>query len=146
MYDQLILWITEKELNSKFYSPAADNCWETRTSGFTDSAWFSGLKDPLRFNKLTENVSSDVAIVGSGIAGMTTAYMLSKADKRVVLLDDGFVASGETGRTTAHITHALDDRYYNLEKRHGREGSRLAAESHTAAYKSHRDHNQYRAN
>jgi glycine/D-amino acid oxidase-like deaminating enzyme len=64
---------------------------------------------------------------------MTTAYLLSKARKRIALLDDGFIASGETGRTTAHITHALDDRYYNLEKRHGRENSRLTAESHTAA-------------
>jgi glycine/D-amino acid oxidase-like deaminating enzyme len=120
-------------LNNKLYSPAADNEWETRTAGFTDSSWFSALKAPLRFNKLTGNLSTDVVVVGGGIAGMTTAYLLSKAGKRVALLDDGYIASGETGRTTAHITHALDDRYYNLEKRHGREGTRLAAESHTAA-------------
>jgi glycine/D-amino acid oxidase-like deaminating enzyme len=120
-------------LNNKLHSSTADNNWETRTSGFTGSAWFSGLKIPLRFNKLTGNLSTDVVIVGSGIAGMTTAYLLSKAGKKVALLDDGFIASGETGRTTAHITHALDDRYYNLEKKHGRAGSRLAAESHTAA-------------
>ena len=120
-------------MNNKLYSPAADNEWETRTSGFTDSSWFSALEGPLRFNKLTENLSTDVVVVGGGIAGMTTAYLLSQAGKRVALLDDGYIASGETGRTTAHITHALDDRYYNLEKRHGREGTRLAAESHTAA-------------
>jgi glycine/D-amino acid oxidase-like deaminating enzyme len=120
-------------LNNKLYSDDADNNWETRTSGFTDSSWFRALKGPLRFNKLTENLSTDVVVVGGGIAGLTTAYLLSKAGKRVVLLDDGYIASGETGRTTAHITHALDDRYYNLEKRHGRERTRLAAESHTAA-------------
>ena len=120
-------------MNNKLYSPAADNEWETRTSGFTDSSWFSALKGPLKFNKLTENLSTDIVVVGGGIAGMTTAYLLSQAGKRVALLDDGYIGSGETGRTTAHITHALDDRYYNLEKRHGREGSRLAAESHTVA-------------
>lgn len=120
-------------MNNKLYSTAADNEWETRTSGFTNSSWFSALKNPLRFNKITENLSTDVVVIGGGIAGMTTAYLLSKSGKAVALLDDGYIASGETGRTTAHITHALDDRYYNLEKRHGLEGTRLAAESHTAA-------------
>jgi hypothetical protein len=76
-------------LNNKLYSPAADNEWERRTSGFTDSSWFSALKGPLRFNKLTENLSTDDVVVGGGIAGMTTAYLLSKAGKRVALLYDG---------------------------------------------------------
>jgi glycine/D-amino acid oxidase-like deaminating enzyme/nitrite reductase/ring-hydroxylating ferredoxin subunit len=38
-----------------------------------------------------------------------------------------------TARTTAHLTNALDDRFYELERLFGEEGSRLAAESHTAA-------------
>jgi glycine/D-amino acid oxidase-like deaminating enzyme len=107
--------------------------WEIRTSGYTIPSWFKELEDPSDYGKLTEDISTDVAIVGGGIAGMTTAYLLSKAGKKVAVLEDGFIASGETGRTTAHITHALDDRYYNLEKKHGLVGSRLAAESHTAA-------------
>ena len=64
---------------------------------------------------------------------MTTAYLLSKAGKKVILVEDGYIGSGETSRTTAHITHALDDRYYNLEKIHGKQGAQTAAESHTAA-------------
>lgn len=107
--------------------------WEIRTSGYTIPSWFKELEDPSDYGKLAEDISTDVAIVGGGIAGMTTAYLLSKAGKKVAVLEDGFIASGETGRTTAHITHALDDRYYNLEKKHGLDGSRLAAESHTAA-------------
>lgn len=75
----------------------------------------------------------DVVIVGGGIAGMTTAYLLVRASKSVALVDDGNLGSGETGRTTAHITHALDDRYYNIEKIHGKRGARIAAASHTAA-------------
>jgi glycine/D-amino acid oxidase-like deaminating enzyme/nitrite reductase/ring-hydroxylating ferredoxin subunit len=38
-----------------------------------------------------------------------------------------------TQMTSAHLTHAIDDRYYELERLHGRIGARLAAESHTAA-------------
>jgi glycine/D-amino acid oxidase-like deaminating enzyme/nitrite reductase/ring-hydroxylating ferredoxin subunit len=75
----------------------------------------------------------DVVVIGGGIAGLTTAYLVSKSGKKVVVIEDGYIGSGETGRTTAHITHALDDRYYNLEQRHGLDGAHLAADSHTAA-------------
>lgn len=109
------------------------NNWEVQSSGYTESAWFSNLRRPLRFNKLNQNISVDVAIVGGGIAGITTAYLLSKSGKSVAVLEDGYIGSGETGRTTAHITHALDDRYYNIEKKHGSKGAKVAAESHTAA-------------
>jgi glycine/D-amino acid oxidase-like deaminating enzyme/nitrite reductase/ring-hydroxylating ferredoxin subunit len=64
---------------------------------------------------------------------LTTGYLLSKSGKKVVVIEDGYIGSGETGRTTAHITHALDDRYYNLELKHGLDGARTAADSHTAA-------------
>jgi glycine/D-amino acid oxidase-like deaminating enzyme len=50
--------------------------------------------------------------IGGGIAGLTISYLLSKAGKKVTVIEDGYIGSGETGRTTAHITHALDDRYY----------------------------------
>jgi glycine/D-amino acid oxidase-like deaminating enzyme/nitrite reductase/ring-hydroxylating ferredoxin subunit len=64
---------------------------------------------------------------------MTTAYLLARAGRAVVVIDDGPIGGGETGRTTAHITAALDDRYTEIEKLHGEEGAKNAAESHTAA-------------
>jgi glycine/D-amino acid oxidase-like deaminating enzyme/nitrite reductase/ring-hydroxylating ferredoxin subunit len=82
---------------------------------------------------LEADAAADVCIVGAGIAGLTTAYLLSKTGKRVVVVDDGPTAGGETCRTTAHLVSALDDRFYNLERLHGAEGARLAAQSHVAA-------------
>jgi glycine/D-amino acid oxidase-like deaminating enzyme/nitrite reductase/ring-hydroxylating ferredoxin subunit len=82
---------------------------------------------------LTSDVRADVVVVGAGIAGLTTAYLLGKEGKRVVVLDDGPVGGGESCRTTAHLVNALDERYYELEKLHGERGARLAAASHTAA-------------
>ena len=104
-----------------------------KTSAINLSSWFANISKPLKYDKLSKNISADVVIVGGGIAGLTTAYILSKAGKRVAVLDDGYIGSGETGHTTAHITHALDDRYFNLEKMFGNDGAFLAAESHTLA-------------
>jgi glycine/D-amino acid oxidase-like deaminating enzyme len=106
--------------------------WENKTSGRMESSWFDD-SESLVFQKLNRDISVDVAIVGGGIAGMTTACLLSKAGKAVAVIDDGNIGSGETGRTTAHITHALDDRYYHIEKVHGKKGAKVAAASHTAA-------------
>src|SRR5450755_2963593 len=85
------------------------------------------------FPTLTKNEHADVCIVGAGIAGLTTAYLLGRAGKSVVVLDDGPIASGETERTTAHLVTALDDRYFEIERLHGENGAQLAAESHAAA-------------
>ena len=83
--------------------------------------------------RLQENIRTDVCIIGAGIAGLTTAYLLSQEGRSVVVLDDGRIGGGMTGRTTAHLTNAFDDRYIDVEKLHGEEGARLTARSHTAA-------------
>ncbi|HEX8181011.1 MAG TPA: FAD-dependent oxidoreductase [Pyrinomonadaceae bacterium] len=101
-------------------------------NGQTTSVWMATADTP-RESQLTQDAQADVCIVGAGIAGLTTAYLLARAGRRVVVLDDGPVAGGETCRTTAHIVNALDDRYYELERLHGEQGARLAAASHTAA-------------
>jgi len=72
-------------------------------------------------------------VIGGGIAGLTTAYLLAKAGKAVTVIDDGLIGGGETCRTTAHLTNAIDDRIYRIEKWHGEDHARLAVESHTAA-------------
>lgn len=85
------------------------------------------------FAKLATNEQADVCVVGAGISGLTTAYLLCRAGKSVVVMDDGPIVSGETERTTAHLSTALDHRYFDLERLHGEKGVRLAAESHAAA-------------
>jgi len=71
--------------------------------------------------------------VGGGIAGLTTAYLLSREGAKVIVIDDGPLCGGETGRTTAHLSNEIDDSYQEIESLHGQDGARLAAESHTAA-------------
>lgn len=83
--------------------------------------------------QLASDIETDICVVGAGIAGMTTGYLLSRENQRVVVLDDGPIGGGETCRTTAHLVNAPDTYFTELEKLHGRPRARLAAESHTAA-------------
>ncbi|HLP08699.1 MAG TPA: FAD-dependent oxidoreductase [Opitutaceae bacterium] len=101
-------------------------------AGHTISLWMATATVP-QFPRLAENAQADVCVVGAGIAGLTTAYFLTRAGRTVVVLDDGPILSGETERTTAHLANALDDRFIELERLHGRTGARLAAESHGVA-------------
>jgi len=100
--------------------------------GATTSIWY-GTCDVPQYPKLERSASTDVCVIGAGIAGLSVAYHLAREGKKVVVLDDGPIGGGETGRTTAHLTDALDDRIYWLEHVHGPLGARLAVQSHGAA-------------
>ena len=100
--------------------------------GKTLSVWAGTAEVPGR-PSLASDLTTDICIVGAGIAGLTTAYLLAREGRGVVVLDDGPIGGGETGRTTAHLASALDDRFYHLEYLHGEVGARLAAQSHAAA-------------
>jgi glycine/D-amino acid oxidase-like deaminating enzyme/nitrite reductase/ring-hydroxylating ferredoxin subunit len=101
-------------------------------SGATESLWMDTV-DTLSFPPLADDARTHVCIIGAGIAGMTTAYLLAREGRAVIVIDDGPIGGGETGRTTAHVTNALDDRYFKLARLFGDEGARYAADSHTAA-------------
>jgi glycine/D-amino acid oxidase-like deaminating enzyme/nitrite reductase/ring-hydroxylating ferredoxin subunit len=103
------------------------------TSGKQRSIWLSHDEGERSCGALSADITADVCVVGAGIAGMSTAYLLSREGLAVAVLDDGKIGSGETGRTTAHLTNVIDDRYEEIERLHGERGAKLAAESHAAA-------------
>src|SRR5918993_3437176 len=102
------------------------------TSGRQESVWLRTESQPV-FAQLSVNTSTDVCVIGGGLAGLTTAYLLARDGASVLLLEDGFIGSGETGRTTAHLSNVIDDRYTEIERLHGEDGARIVAESHSAA-------------
>lgn len=75
----------------------------------------------------------DVCVVGAGIVGLTTAYLLGQAGRRVVVLEAREVGGGNTGQTTAHLANAIDDRYHEVVRVRGRDIASLAWRAHTAA-------------
>jgi glycine/D-amino acid oxidase-like deaminating enzyme/nitrite reductase/ring-hydroxylating ferredoxin subunit len=82
---------------------------------------------------LVQHARADVCVIGAGIAGLTTAYLLARDGQSVVVLDDGRPGCGETGVTTAHLSSVIDDGYTEMIRLHGVDGAGLACESHRAA-------------
>jgi glycine/D-amino acid oxidase-like deaminating enzyme/nitrite reductase/ring-hydroxylating ferredoxin subunit len=101
-------------------------------SGQSISAWMATTPVSAE-TPLDQNTNADVCVIGAGIAGLSTAYLLAKEGQSVVVLDDGPAGRGMTARTTAHLSNAVDDRYFEIERLHGEEGAHLAAKSHTTA-------------
>ena len=82
---------------------------------------------------LTADARTDVVVVGSGIAGLSTAYELARLGKSVIVIDRGKVGRGMTVRTTAHLASELDDYYYRLIETRGEDEARGYHESQVAA-------------
>ena len=70
---------------------------------------------------LREDTTADVVVIGGGITGLTTAYLLTMAGRRVVVLERNRCALADTGHTTAHLTMVTDTRLSELaDRRHDR--------------------------
>ena len=68
-----------------------------------ESIWGATIELP-KSRRLTADVECDICVVGGGISGLTTAFLLAKTGKRVIVLDDGPLASG---MTSAEIVERL---------------------------------------
>jgi glycine/D-amino acid oxidase-like deaminating enzyme len=72
-------------------------------------------------------------VIGSGIAGLSTAYELSKRGKSVMVIDRGGIAGGMTSRTSAHLAPLCDDLVSEMTKIKGQEVTKLFCNSQAAA-------------
>jgi glycine/D-amino acid oxidase-like deaminating enzyme/nitrite reductase/ring-hydroxylating ferredoxin subunit len=82
---------------------------------------------------LEREASYDAIVIGGGITGLTTAYLLKREGLKVALLEAGRIASGVTGYTTAKVTalHALI--YQELLSKHGQELTSTYGRANAAA-------------
>ncbi len=100
-------------------------------SSLTNPPWIDGPPPPLL--PLRHDATADVCVIGAGISGLSVAYELTQRGASVVVVDQNAIGHGQTCNTTAHLVTALDERYFELERLHGRHGSALTRLAHAAA-------------
>ena len=85
-----------------------------------ESYWIKSVeeKDRKKFDKLEENVKTDICIIGGGLTGLSTAYHLSKYKIRTVLIEKDEICKQTSGNSTAKITsqHGLIYKYLTDSK------------------------------
>jgi hypothetical protein len=99
----------------------------------TESFWIddSGLESR---PPLAQDAECDLVVIGSGIAGLSTAYEAARFGWRVIVIDRAPTIGGlMTPRTTAHLATELDDYYHYLIKARGKDDARTYYESQVAA-------------
>ncbi|WP_250002965.1 FAD-dependent oxidoreductase [Actinoplanes sp. M2I2] len=82
---------------------------------------------------LTGDVTADVIVIGGGIAGLSTAWELTEAGRRVALVEAGRIAAGVTGHTTAKLSVLHTLIYDRVRRSSGPEAARQYATSQQQA-------------
>lgn len=94
------------------------------------SLWLQG--DRPSFPRYDGTGEVDVAVVGAGISGLTTAVLLARAGCRVTVLEGAQVAGGTTGGSTAKVSALQGSRYRTLTQDHGPDAAARYASAQVA--------------
>ncbi|MGH2763163.1 MAG: FAD-dependent oxidoreductase [Thermoleophilaceae bacterium] len=104
----------------------------TTSSGAGGSLWLATAQ-PAVYRALDVDLEVDVAVIGGGIAGMSTALALKRDGARVAVLERGVVAGGATGFTTAKVSALQGTQLSAVHKLHGDTGAAAYAQASLAA-------------
>lgn len=86
------------------------------------------------FSTLQNNITVDVAIVGGGITGITAAYLLSRAGKKVAVLEAQKIGQGATGSSTGNLYSTIGSPgLHNVQSKFNDQKIRELVESRAAA-------------
>lgn len=99
-----------------------------QTISDTRSYWEKTAKLP-EFPSLQENLNVDVVVIGGGVTGITTAYLLKKAGAKVALVEQYRCVSGDTKNTTAQLTYVTDTSFRDLIDLQDKETAHLTWEA-----------------
>ena len=93
---------------------------------------------PIHFPKISQDMKTDVLIVGGGMAGILCAYYLSKTNTDYILCEAKEIGSGTTARTTAVLSAQHDILYGKILRQYGEEYARLYLEANLEAIAEYR--------
>lgn len=90
----------------------------------TTSIWLQ-TKESFQRPTLDQSIHTEVCIIGGGLSGLVTAYLLAKVGKQVTLIEGNTILSGATGNSTGKVTAQQDLLYSQLILKFGIESAKL---------------------
>ncbi|HEY0042290.1 MAG TPA: FAD-dependent oxidoreductase [Flavisolibacter sp.] len=100
-----------------------------KRDGATISLWQDKISDYTSTQSAPADTVYDVLVAGGGITGITTALLLQKAGKNVVVAEAHSLCFGTTGGTTSHINSFLDTSYDQIESDFGTDAAQLISKA-----------------
>ncbi len=97
--------------------------------GILTSLWQYGIRVYQPVNDPDIATIYDVAIVGGGITGISTAFRLQTAGKKCIVIESNNLCFGTSGGTTAHLNTLLDTPYTTIIKNFGKENAQQVAKA-----------------
>lgn len=98
-----------------------------------ESVWIDTGPRQRELPRLDGSRAVDVAVIGGGIVGLTTALLAREAGASVVLVEADRVARGVSGYTTAKVTSQHGLKYATLASKHGADAARVYGQANEAA-------------
>jgi len=89
-----------------------------------------------KFPALKRDLETEVVIVGGGITGLTTGWLLQRRGINCVIVESARIGSGTSGSTSAHVTEVLDKGYPELIQEYGQDAAYLVAAAYRTALAS----------
>lgn len=97
-----------------------------------ESIWSRTVEIPER-ECLKEDIRVDAVVIGAGMSGLLTAFLLEESGLKTVVLEAGRIAGGQTKNTTAKITSQHGMIYKKLIEDFGEKRAALYGQVHEAA-------------
>jgi glycine/D-amino acid oxidase-like deaminating enzyme/nitrite reductase/ring-hydroxylating ferredoxin subunit len=100
-----------------------------------ESFWRREL-GPTTYPQLSSDLETDVVIVGGGITGLTTGWLLQRRGVRCVIVEGDRIGHGTSGSTSAHVTEVVDEGYANIIREYGQDAAHMVAAAYRTALAS----------